>query len=303
VRADQLAALRRFPRVYLVLDGDEAGRAATAALREALGERAVAVPLPHLRGVKDVADLALLASGRRLFLRALRRAITGGRDAGGPPSWRFLRSPAASGSPQTPDPPVLRTRQPVPSAPDGATARRTPMSPSLNHVHLIGRIGHEPDMRYLESGQCLTRFRLATDRPGRPGTGGETQEPHTPQPDWHQVVCWGQTAEFAGTYLATGRLVYVSGRLAYQTYEGRDGQRHRTVEVVAREVVPLDRPPQREAPDEDEAADARSDAPDDAPELTPTPPAPFTPPCPVAADGGGPQAPAPLPHRSPSRAR
>ena len=179
------------------------------------------------------------------------------------------------------------------------------MSPSVNLVHLIGRIGHEPDMRYLESGQCLTRFRLATDRPARAGAGGEAQEPHPPQPDWHQVVCWGQTAEFAGTYLATGRLVYVSGRLAYQTYEGRDGQRHRTVEVVAREVVPLDRPPQREAPDEDEAvpADTRTDAPEDMPESAPAPPAPFTPPRPAAANGGGPQAPTPLPHRSPSRAR
>jgi single-strand DNA-binding protein len=106
---------------------------------------------------------------------------------------------------------------------------------NLNIIHLIGRLGGEPDMRYSESGQCRTRFRLATNRPARAGT-----EPAT---DWHQVVCWGQVAEFAGEYATTGRLVYVSGRIAYSSYDGRDGQTYHRTEIVAREVLLLDRRP------------------------------------------------------------
>ena len=70
-RREALAALARFGRVYLALDGDAAGRDAAALLRAALGPRAVPVPLP---GVKDVAELALLPEGRATFRRAVARA-------------------------------------------------------------------------------------------------------------------------------------------------------------------------------------------------------------------------------------
>lgn len=73
VRPDQVAALGRFPRLYLVLDNDGAGREASAALQEAFGERARTVALP---GVKDVGDLAVLRDGRRRFHAALREATT-----------------------------------------------------------------------------------------------------------------------------------------------------------------------------------------------------------------------------------
>lgn len=70
-RRETLAALARFPRVYLALDGDAAGREATDALRGLLGARAVPVALP---GVKDVADLALRPDGRDAFRRAAAEA-------------------------------------------------------------------------------------------------------------------------------------------------------------------------------------------------------------------------------------
>src|ERR671934_40040 len=64
-----------------------------------------------------------------------------------------------------------------------------------------------------------------------------------PDTDWHQVTCWRRLAEFAGAYLSKGRLVAVTGHLTYRTWEGRDGQKRRTAEVVATEVVLLDRRP------------------------------------------------------------
>ena len=71
VRAGALQALRRFQRVYLALDHDPAGQAATSELVQALGDRAVPVELP---GVKDVAELLPQRDGRAQFLRALRAA-------------------------------------------------------------------------------------------------------------------------------------------------------------------------------------------------------------------------------------
>ena len=118
------------------------------------------------------------------------------------------------------------------------------MAFSLNRVHLIGRLGREPDLRYTPEGQALTRFSLATDRPTR--LGGQSEA------DWHQIVCWGKLAEFAGQYLAKGRLVFVAGRLTYRTWEGRDGQTRRTTEIVANELILLDRRPETE-PQEPEA--------------------------------------------------
>jgi len=109
------------------------------------------------------------------------------------------------------------------------------MAFAVNRVFLIGRLGQDPEMRYTPEGQAVTKFSLATDRPTKPGAERQT--------DWHQIICWGQLAEFAGQYLARGRLVFVGGRLSYRTWEGRDGQKRRAVEIVANEIVLLDHRP------------------------------------------------------------
>jgi len=112
------------------------------------------------------------------------------------------------------------------------------MSFSLNRTELIGRLGQDPEMRYTPEGQAVSKFSLATDRPAKPGTQSE--------PDWHSVVCWQKLAEFAGQYLSKGRLVFVAGRLTYRSWEGKDGQKHRAAEIVATELIPLDRKPNGE---------------------------------------------------------
>ena len=111
---------------------------------------------------------------------------------------------------------------------------------TLNRVELIGRLGQDPNMRITSAGQAVTRLSLATDRPSRPGETGT---------DWHQIVCWDQLAEFAGQHLTRGRLVFVAGRITYRTWEGRDGQRRRAAEIVATEIILLDRRPASDLPD------------------------------------------------------
>jgi len=109
------------------------------------------------------------------------------------------------------------------------------MAFSVNRTFFVGRLGQNPEMRYTAEGQAVTKFSLATDRPTKPGAERETE--------WHQVICWGKLAEFAGEYLAKGRLVFVGGRLSYRTWEGRDGQKRRAAEIVASEVNLLDHRP------------------------------------------------------------
>ena len=135
------------------------------------------------------------------------------------------------------------------------------MAQSVNRLILIGRIGRDPEMRYLQDGTAVTRLSLATDRPARAGAERET--------DWHQLVCWDKLAEFANQYVTRGRLVFACGRVTYRSWESRDGQRHRTAEVVASELVLLDRRPDPDAPAADaapaEAGPTDDEPPDDVP--------------------------------------
>ncbi|MCW5851819.1 MAG: single-stranded DNA-binding protein [Anaerolineae bacterium] len=116
---------------------------------------------------------------------------------------------------------------------------------TLQVTYLIGRLGRDPDMRYTPEGHVVTKFSVATDRPTKPGAEPET--------DWHQVVCWGPLAEFAGQYLGKGRLVYIAGRITYRSWDGKDGQKRYATEIVASEVIALDRRPDN--PSNETAAD------------------------------------------------
>jgi single-strand DNA-binding protein len=110
------------------------------------------------------------------------------------------------------------------------------MSFSVSKVHLIGRLGQDPSMRYTSNGQAVTTFSVATDRPAKPGAKAET--------DWHSVTCFERLAEVSGQYLSRGRLVYVAGRLQYRSFEAKDGTTRRVAEIVATEVILLDRKPE-----------------------------------------------------------
>jgi len=103
---------------------------------------------------------------------------------------------------------------------------------SHNRTELIGRLGGDPELRFTGDGTAVANFRLATDRPVRAGA--------PPQTDWHTIVCWERRAEFAGQYLAKGRLVFVAGRLIYREYEDKSGVKRTVVEIVATELIPLD---------------------------------------------------------------
>ena len=110
---------------------------------------------------------------------------------------------------------------------------------NLNKVMLIGRLTKDPEMRYTPSGQPVTSFSIATNRYGK-GTDGDRRE----FTDYHNIVAWNigsrTLAELVAQYTRKGSLVYVEGRLQTRSWEGQDGQKRRTTEVVANDVQFLD---------------------------------------------------------------
>ena len=99
----------------------------------------------------------------------------------------------------------------------------------LNKVVLIGRLTKEPDLRYTTSGVPVTRFTLAVNR-------NYTNQQGEREADFIPIQVWRKQAENCAKYLSKGRLVAVAGRIQTRSYDGPDGQRRYTWEVVADEV-------------------------------------------------------------------
>jgi single-strand DNA-binding protein len=113
---------------------------------------------------------------------------------------------------------------------------------SLNKCMIIGNLGRDPEMRYTPSGQAVTQFTVAVNRYYK-NQQGERQE----ETEWFRIVAWGQQAEFAAEYLRKGAKVYIEGRLQTRQWEGQDGQKRYTTELVANTIQTLERRPRDEA--------------------------------------------------------
>lgn len=113
---------------------------------------------------------------------------------------------------------------------------------SLNKAMIIGNLGRDPEMRYTPSGQAVTQFTVAVNRNYKDAQG-ERQE----ETEWFRIVAWGQQAEFAAEYLRKGAKVYIEGRLQTRQWEGQDGQKRYTTELVANTIQNLERRPRDDA--------------------------------------------------------
>lgn len=98
---------------------------------------------------------------------------------------------------------------------------------SVNKVILVGHLGKDPELRYLEGNISVASFPLATSETfNRDGKKVE-------QTEWHNIVMWRGLADVAAKYLTKGRLVYIEGKLRTRTYEDKEGVRRYTTEIVA----------------------------------------------------------------------
>ncbi len=108
----------------------------------------------------------------------------------------------------------------------------------LNKVMVIGNLGADPEMRYTADGAAVTNFRIAASR-NYTGADGERKE----ETEWFRIVAFRKLAELCNQYLQKGRRVYVEGRLQTRQWEGQDGQKRYTTEVIAQDVQFLDSRP------------------------------------------------------------
>ena len=99
----------------------------------------------------------------------------------------------------------------------------------LNKAILMGRLTADPELRRTQNNTAVTSFTLAVNR--RPSRSGEQA-----QTDFIDIVAWNYTAEFVSKWFSKGQQVAVVGRIQTRTWEDKQGQKRKTVEVVADEV-------------------------------------------------------------------
>lgn len=137
---------------------------------------------------------------------------------------------------------------------------------SVNKVILIGNVGGDPEVRYLDRGVAIANFNLATSERGYIMQNG-TQVPD--RTDWHSIVLWRNLAEWAERYLRKGMKVYIEGKLQTRSWE-KDGVRRQKTEVIAENVQILYRPQEYlQQRDQQQAQPAEEEVPE-APVATPS---------------------------------
>ena len=98
----------------------------------------------------------------------------------------------------------------------------------VNKVIIVGRLGADPEVKTVSTGQNVARLNLATSD-NWTDQNGQKQE----RTEWHRVVAWGRLADLCGKYLAKGRQIYLEGRLQTRSWEDQQGAKRYTTEIVA----------------------------------------------------------------------
>ena len=99
---------------------------------------------------------------------------------------------------------------------------------SLNKVQLIGNVGKDPEVRYLDSGMAVATFPLATtDRAYTLANGTQVPE----RTEWHNIVLWKNLAEIAEKYVHKGDKLYIEGKIRSRSYDDQNGVKRYIVEI------------------------------------------------------------------------
>ena len=106
----------------------------------------------------------------------------------------------------------------------------------INKVTLIGNAGNVPEYKTLKDETPVAKFSMATTETYRL-KDGETQS-HT---EWHTIIVWRGLATLANQYIHKGSLLYIEGKLRSRQYEDKDGQKKYVTEIVAEQLILLDK--------------------------------------------------------------
>lgn len=133
----------------------------------------------------------------------------------------------------------------------------------LNKVILIGRLGREPELRFMPTGEAVCNFSVATSEKYT-DKNGQRQE----ATEWHNVTMYRKLAEIAGQYLTKGSQVYIEGKIKSRKYTDKNGVERTAYDIIANELKMLGGNAQTPAQKPQQAqtqAQAQEDIDDDIP--------------------------------------
>lgn len=104
----------------------------------------------------------------------------------------------------------------------------------LNKVILIGRLGREPETRFMPNGEAVCNFSVATSEKYT-DKNGQRQE----ATEWHNVTMYRKLAEIAGQYLKQGSQVYIEGKIKSRKYTDKNGVERTAYDIIANELKML----------------------------------------------------------------
>lgn len=105
---------------------------------------------------------------------------------------------------------------------------------TVNKAILIGRLGKDPETRFMTNGEAVTNVSLATSENYK-DKNGEKQE----RTEWHNLVMYRRLAEIAGEYLKKGSMIYVEGRIQNRKYQDKEGKDRYISEIIVNEMKML----------------------------------------------------------------
>jgi single-strand DNA-binding protein len=110
---------------------------------------------------------------------------------------------------------------------------------NLNRAMIIGNLTRDPEIRTTPNGQTVANFSVATSHFWKDAAGVRQEKT-----EYHNIVAWAKLAEICQQYLGKGRKVYVDGRLQTRDWEGQDGVKRYRTEIIAENMIMLDRAPE-----------------------------------------------------------
>ena len=110
------------------------------------------------------------------------------------------------------------------------------MNSLKNRVQLIGNLGKAPEVKSFDNGKKVARFTMATSDTYKKEGGEKVTETQ-----WHNIVAWNGTATIVEKYLKKGHEVAIEGKLTSRSWDDKDGNKHYITEVVANEVLLLNK--------------------------------------------------------------
>lgn len=106
---------------------------------------------------------------------------------------------------------------------------------SVNKVILMGNLGRDPEIKYMQSGEAVCNVSIATSSSWKDKQTGERKE----EVEWHRLVFYRRLAEIVGEYLRKGSSIYIEGRLKTRSWTDKDGNQRHTTEVTVDQMQML----------------------------------------------------------------